>query len=92
MRLTTKRKATRFWNASGDGTNLYNVYNLCGLFGHALQGVHEIMFLLFAIIALFMGSHGWAIGWIICYLGFELETHRHGEKVQDMRDRFEVKL
>ena len=29
------------------------------------------MFILFAIIALLMGSPGWALGWIICYLLFE---------------------
>lgn len=29
------------------------------------------MFLIFAIIALFMHAPLWAIGWIICYLLFE---------------------
>lgn len=29
------------------------------------------MFIIFAVIALCMGSVRWAIGWVICYLLFE---------------------
>ena len=43
-RLTTKGKATRVWNASGDGTyNLRNVFHLLGYSYPCVPGVHEVI-------------------------------------------------